>query len=376
MALASGAFGIGVTEFAPMGLLPTIAHDLKISIPTAGLLVTGYALGVLAGAPLLTLPTGGEDRKRLLLMLMAIFTVGNVLSAVAPGYAALMAARVVTSLCHGAFFGVGSIVAGRLMGEGRQAAGVAAVFSGLTVANIGGVPLAAWIGEHIGWRVAFAGIAGLGAIAFAAIAVALPKIPGDSAIDLRRELAVIKRPAVLTALATTALSSAAMFTVFTYIAPILRQSAHASPDAITVALVIYGIGLTVGNWLGGRFADKALRLTLIVVLVALTGLLVLFAVTMHSLVPALATVFAWGVATFALVPPLQARIMTEAHDAPNLASSLNIGAFNLGNAAGAALGGGVIALKLAYPWVSVAGAAMAGAALILVVVSTPKRASA
>jgi DHA1 family inner membrane transport protein len=369
LALASGAFGIGVTEFAPMGLLPTIAHHLKVSIPTAGLLVTGYALGVLAGAPLLTLPTGGMDRKRLLLLLIAIFTVGNVLSAVAPGYAALMAARVVTSLCHGAFFGVGSIVAGRLMGEGKQAAGVAAVFSGLTVANIGGVPFAAWVGEHIGWRIAFAGIAGLGVIAFVAIALALPKIPGDRSIDLKRELAVMKRPAVLIALLTTALASAAMFTVFTYISPILRQSAHVSPDAVTVALVTYGVGLTLGNWLGGRFADKALTPTLVVVLIALAALLVLFAFTMHSLVPALATVFAWGVATFALVPPLQARIMTEAHDAPNLASSLNIGAFNLGNAAGAALGGGVIAMGLAYPWVSIAGAAMAGAALVLVLVS-------
>ena len=374
LALASGAFGIGVTEFAPMGLLPTIAHDLKVSIPTAGLLVTGYALGVLAGAPLLTLPTGGMDRKRLLLVLMAIFTVGNVLSAVAPGYGALMAARVVASLCHGAFFGVGSIVAGKLMGEGRQAAGVAAVFSGLTVANIGGVPFAAWVGEHIGWRIAFGGVAGLGAIAFAAIAVALPRMPGDTSIDLRRELSVIRRPAVLLALATTALASSAMFTVFTYISPILRQSAHASSDAVTVALVIYGVGLTVGNWLGGRFADKALDRTPVVVLVALAALLVLFAVTMHSLVPALATVFAWGVATFALVPPLQARIMTEAHDAPNLASALNIGAFNLGNAAGAALGGGVIAVGLAYSWVSIAGAVMAVAALILVLAtrrSTP-----
>ena len=369
MALASGAFGIGVTEFAPMGLLPTIAHDLKVSIPTAGLLVTGYALGVLAGAPLLTLPTGRMDRKHLLLMLIAIFTVGNGLSAVAPGYAALMAARVVTSLCHGAFFGVGSIVAGKLMGEGRQAAGVAAVFSGLTVANIGGVPFAAWVGEHIGWRIAFAGIAGLGVIALVAITVALPKIPGDASVDLRRELSVMKRSAVLIALATTALASAAMFTVFTYISPILRQTAHASPDAVTVALVVYGVGLTLGNWLGGRFADKALTPTLVVVLIALTALLVLFAFTMHSLVPALVTVFAWGVATFALVPPLQARIMGEAKDAPNLASSLNIGAFNLGNAAGAALGGGVIALGLAYSWVSIAGSAMAGSALILVLVS-------
>jgi DHA1 family inner membrane transport protein len=215
------------------------------------------------------------------------------------------------------------------------------------------------VGEHIGWRIAFAGIAGLGGIALVAISLALPKIPGETSLNLGRELSVMKRPAVLIALATTALASAAMFTVFTYIAPILRQAAHASPDAVTVALVVYGVGLTLGNWLGGRFADRALRPTLIVVLIALTALLVLFAFTMHSLVPALATVFAWGVATFALVPPLQARIMGEARDAPNLASSLNIGAFNLGNAAGAALGGAVIALGLAYPLVSIAGAVMA-----------------
>ena len=369
LALAVGAFSIGVTEFAPMGLLPVIADGLHVSIPTAGMLVTGYALGVLAGAPLMTLPTGGFDRKHLLLGLMGLFTIGSFMSALAPGYGWLMASRLVTSLCHGAFFGVGSVVATKLVGKGKEAGAVAAVFSGLTIANIGGVPLATWVGQHIGWRAAFAGIGGLGVLTLIALAVALPRMPSHEKVDIGRELRVLGRPAVLLALATTALGSAAMFTVFTYIAPILQYVTHASPTLVTVALVVYGIGLTIGNALGGRFADKALTPTLVVVLAALTGLLLLFALTMHSVIPAIATVFAWGVATFALVPALQARVMQVAHDAPNLASSINIGAFNLGNAAGAALGGGVIALGLAYPWVSVAGAGMSAAGLLMVLVA-------
>ncbi|THD80503.1 MAG: MFS transporter [Phenylobacterium sp.] len=366
LALAIGAFGIGTTEFAPIGLLPVIAKGLDVSIPQAGLLVTGYALGVLAGAPLLTLPTGRLDRKVLLIGLIGLFTLGNFMSALAPNYAVLLVARIVTSLCHGAFFGVGSVVAARFVPGHQSARATAAVFSGLTIANIGGVPAAAWIGHQIGWRTAFAGIGGLGVIALVALTFALPRMPTRSEADIGAELHVMRRPAVLLALLTTALGSAAMFTVFTYIAPILEQVTHASPNLVTVALVVYGIGLTVGNVLGGRFADRALTRTLLVVLSSLTALLLLFALTMRWTWPAIATVFAWGVATFALVPPLQARIMTVAKDAPTLASSVNIGAFNLGNAVGAALGGGVIALGLAYPWVSVAGAAMAAAALVLV----------
>ena len=369
VALAVGAFGIGTTEFAPMGLLPVIAHGLRVSIPQAGLLVSGYALGVLLGAPLLTLPTGHIKRKTLLVALMGLFTIGNFLSAAAPGYGVLLLARVVTSLCHGSFFGVGSVVAGKLVAPGRQASAVAAMFSGLTIANIGGVPLAAWVGQHVGWRTAFAGIGGFGLIAMAALQLALPSLPSDTKVDTGRELAVLRRGPVILALATTALGSSAMFTVFTYIAPILQGVTHVTPNVITATLVIYGLGLTLGNWLGGRFADKALDLTLVIVLSGLAALLVLFAVTMHWPIPAIATVFAWGVATFALVPALQTRVMGVAADAPNLASSINIGAFNLGNAAGAALGGGIIALGLGYPWVSIAGAATAVGGLLLVVLA-------
>jgi DHA1 family inner membrane transport protein len=369
VALAVGAFGIGTTEFAPMGLLPVIGADLKVSIPQAGLLVSGYALGVLAGAPLLTLPTGQVNRKTLLLGLMALFTAGNILSALAPNYWALMFSRIVTSFCHGSFFGVGGVVAAKLAGQGRQAGAVAAMFSGLTIANIGGVPLAAWVGQEVGWRMAFAGIGGLGVVALVSLQLALPSLPSDTALNVGRELAVLRRGPVILALATTALGSSAMFTVFTYIAPILQGATHVSPSMVTLALVVYGVGLTLGNWLGGRFADKALTPTLIVVLASLAGLLILFAFTMRWPLPAIATVFAWGVATFALVPPLQSRVMTVAKEAPNLASSINIGAFNLGNAVGAALGGAVIAAGLAYPWVSIAGAAMALCGLLLVVLS-------
>jgi DHA1 family inner membrane transport protein len=375
IALAVGAFGIGTTEFAPMGLLPVIADGLKVSIPRAGLLVSGYALGVLFGAPLLTLPTGHLNRKTLLVALMGLFTIGNMLSALAPSYSVLLLARIVTSLCHGSFFGVGSVVAGKLAGPGKQAGAVAAMFSGLTIANIGGVPLAAWVGQHIGWRMAFAGIGGFGLIAMAALLLALPSQPSEGEVHIGRELAVLRRRPVLLALATTALGSSAMFTVFTYIAPILQGVTHVSPSVVTLTLVIYGVGLTVGNWLGGRFADKALIPTLMVVLAALAGLLILFAATMRWPVPAIATVFAWGVATFALVPALQTRVMSVAGDAPNLASSINIGAFNLGNAVGAALGGGIIALGLAYPWVSLAGAGAAIGGFVLVALSARPRAS-
>ena len=369
LALGIGAFGIGTTEFAPMGMLPVIASGLGVSIPTAGLLVTGYALGVMAGAPLLTLPTGHVERKRLLIGLMALFTAGNVMAALAPGYGWLMAARLVTSLCHGSFFGVGSVVAAGLVAPERRAGAVAAMFSGLTVANVGGVPLAAWIGEHVGWRAAFAGIAGLGVAAMVALLLALPSIPGNAETHVRAELKVMMRPAVLLALLATVLGSAAMFTVFTYIAPILQHVTHVSANTVTVTLVIYGVGLTIGNALGGHFADRALTPTLIVVFAALVVLLVLFAWTMRSTVPAIATVFAWGVATFALVPSLQARVMSVASDAPSLASSINIGAFNLGNAIGAALGGGVISAGLGYAWVSIAGAGMAAGGLALVLLT-------
>jgi len=370
LALAAGAFGIGVTEFAPMGLLPVIASDLGVSIPSAGLLISAYAIGVMLGAPLMTLTTGRVPRRALLIGLMAIFTFGNLIAALSTSYEMLLVARLITSLNHGAFFGVGSIVAASLVPENRRAGAVAAMFMGLTIANVVGVPLATWAGDLVGWRAAFWGIAVLGIIAMAALRLTLPKVAADAGGDMASELKVLGRGPVLLALALTVISSTAMFTVFTYIAPILQQETGASIGFVTSMLVTYGVGLTVGNWLGGRFADRSVDRTLIVTLAALTVLLIAFAALMPLAVPTVVVIFLWGVASFALVPPLQMRVMEAASDAPNLASAVNIGAFNLGNAIGAALGGAVIAGGLGYPAVALAGAAasVSGLALVLLMV--------
>ncbi|MHC1480027.1 MFS transporter [Frateuria aurantia] len=368
LALAVGAFGIGTTEFAPMGMLPVIAGSLHISIPTAGMLITAYAVGVMLGAPLMVLGTSRVPRHLLLCGLMGIFTVGNLLAAIAPSYALLMLARVVTSLAHGAFFGVGAIVAASLVPPARRSSAVATMFMGLTVATIGGSPMVTWIGQQVGWRIAFAGISGLGVLAMVSLWFALPKIPAGEPPDLAHELGVLRRPAVLLALATTVLGAGAMFTVMTYVAPILQHMMGASPSFVTAMLVLIGIGFTVGNGLGGRFADRSLEGSLLFFLGLLTLLLVLFTVTLHTPVAAAISIFLWGVATFAVVPPLQTRVMDAASDAPSLASSVNIGAFNLGNALGAVVGGGVLDAGLGYPWISVAGGALSLLGIVLVLI--------
>lgn len=363
LALAVGAFGIGVTEFAPMGLLPVIAEDLGISIPVAGLLISAYAIGVMLGAPIMTLTTGRVPRRTVLIGLAAIFTLGNVLAAVADSYATLVFARIVTSLNHGAFFGVGSIVAASLVPPRKQAGAVAAMFMGLTIANVVGVPLATWAGDHLGWRAAFWGIAALGVATMAALRLTLPALPAQAKGDAMAELRVLGRGKVLGALALTVIGSSAMFTVSTYIAPILRDVTHASLGFVTAMLVTYGVGLTIGNWLGGKFADRSVDRTLVVTMAGLTVVLVAYAALMPRAGASAVLIFLWGIASFALVPPLQVRVMTAAADAPNLASAMNIGAFNLGNASGAALGGGVIALDLGYPAVALAGAATSASGL-------------
>lgn len=367
LALAAGAFGIGVTEFAPMGLLPVIATDLSVSIPSAGLLISAYALGVVLGAPLMTLATGRVPRRTLLTGLAGIFTIGNALSALADNYALLMIARIITSLNHGAFFGVGAIVAAGLVPPDRKAGAVAAMFMGLTIANVVGVPLATWAGETLGWRASFWGIAMIGVMVMAALALTLPKAAAPAAGDMLAELRVLGRRRVLSALALTVIGSSAMFTVFTYITPILREQTGASLGFITAMLVLYGLGLTIGNWLGGKFADRSVDRTLIVTLAGLSLVLLTFAVAMPLANVSAVVIFLWGIASFALVPPLQVRVMDAARDAPNLASAVNIGAFNLGNAIGAALGGAVIAGGLGYPAVALAGAGASALGLLMIV---------
>ncbi|WP_279357532.1 MFS transporter [Methylobacterium indicum] len=368
LALALGAFGIGVTEFAPMGMLPTIAADLGVSIPAAGLLVSAYAGGVLVGAPLMTLLFARTPRRTLLIGLMGLFTLGNLLSGLAGGYSTLLAARVVTSFNHGAFFGIGAVVAAGLVAPQRRASAVAAMFSGLTIATVGGVPLAAWIGETLGWRPVFLGISAIGGAAMLALRLSLPPLPVEAGTDMRAELRALRHGSVLVALLLTVLSASAMFTVFTYIAPILRVETGAGSGFVTAMLVVYGLGLALGNWLGGRLADRAPDATLFGSLMGLVVLLVLFAAGMRSEGASVPLIFLWGVASFTLVPPLQMRVVGAAASAPNLASAMNIGAFNLGNAIGAALGGAVIDAGLGFPAVSLAGAAAAGTALALLLV--------
>ena len=367
VALSVGAFGIGVTEFAPMGMLPSIAADLGVSIPAAGLLVSAYAIGVLIGAPLMTLATGKIPRRYLLIGLMAIFTLGNLMSALATDYQSLLIARVVTSLNHGAFFGVGSIVAASLVAPEKRAGAVAAMFMGLTLATIGGVPMATWFGELMGWRTAFWGIAGLGLVTMAALWFALPNLKLPASDGALAEIRVLARGPVLSALALTVVGSSAMFTVFTYIAPILHSEAGASTPFITAMLVLFGVGLTLGNVWGGKAADRSVDRTLIVSLAVLIAVLLVFPLVLGWPLPTAVAILVWGAASFALVPPLQMRVMEAAKDAPNLASAVNIGAFNLGNAIGAALGGAVINAGLGYPAIAVAGATMAGLGLLMTV---------
>ena len=366
LALAIGAFGIGTTEFAPMGLLPVIAEGVDVSIPTAGMLISAYALGVMVGAPIMTLAFGRLRTRTALIALMGIFTFGNLLSAVAPDYWSLLAARVITSLNHGAFFGLGSIAAAGLVPPERRASAVSTMFLGLTIANVGGVPAATWMGQAIGWRMSFAATAGLGILAMAALWLALPRGEPGRMPEIRRELGVLTRPAVLTALATTVLSSGAMFTLYTYVAPVLQSQLGATPGFVTTMLVLIGLGFTAGNVLGGKLADRSLEGGLMVILAALAVIMLLLPVLVTSQPGATIGLFLWGAATFAFVPPVQMRVMQSASDAPGLASSVNIGAFNLGNALGAAAGGAVISAGLGYKAVPIAGAALAAGALLLV----------
>lgn len=373
LALAVGAFAIGVTEFSPMGMLPVIAEGVDVSIPSAGLLVSAYAVGVMLGAPVMTLLFSRYGKRTALMALMVIFTLGNILSALSPDYWTLLLSRVITSLNHGAFFGLGAVVAASVVPREKRASAVATMFMGLTIANIGGVPVATWIGQQIGWRAAFAGTAVLGLLTIAALWMALPKGAPGQRPEVRRELRVLVRPEVLIALLTTVMGAAAMFAVYTYIAPILAVMAGASDGFVTLALVLIGLGFTIGNWLGGKAADWSLDGATAIFLGALAVIMLLLPLALGSTVTAAMALLVWGAAAFAIVPPVQMRVMQAAADAPGLASSINIGAFNLGNAIGAALGGAVISAGLGYAAIPVAGGLVAAAGLGLVWLSRRSR---
>ena len=366
LALAIGAFAIGTTEFTPMGLLPVIADGVQVSIPSAGLLVSAYAVGVMVGAPVMTLLFSRMGKRSALMALMLIFTVGNLLSAMAPGYYTLLASRLVTSLNHGAFFGIGAVVAASVVPKDKQASAIAAMFMGLTVANVGGVPAATWLGQQVGWRMAFAGTAALGLITIVALWLALPKGERGQTPDVKRELAVLVRPPVLLAMGTTVLGSGAMFALYTYVAPMLTEITHASPNFIALALMLIGVGFTIGNHLGGKLADWSLDGATRIILAALAVTMLLLPLAMRSHTGAALGLLVWGAAAFGIVPPVQMRVMQSAAQAPGLASSVNVGAFNLGNALGAVLGGAVLSLGWGYAAVPLVGAALAAGALALV----------
>ncbi|MGW4321019.1 MFS transporter [Streptomyces sp. NPDC004684] len=369
LALAIGAFGIGTTEFVIMGLLPEVASDFGVSIPTAGLLVTGYALGVMLGAPLMTVLGTKISRKRMLMLLMGLFIAGNLLSALAPVFSVMLIGRVVASLAHGAFFGIGSVVAAELVAPHKRAGAIAMMFTGLTVANVVGVPLGTLLGQSAGWRATFAAVAGLGVLGLAGIAKLVPDLPKPEGVHLRHELAALKNAQVLLAMAMTVLGFGGVFAAVTYIAPMTTHVTGFSDGSVTWLLVLFGLGMVGGNLVGGRFADRALMPMLYVSLSALAVVLALFTLTAHNKVAAAVTIVLIGALGFATVPPLQKRVLDQAHGAPTLASALNIGAFNLGNALSAWLGGLVIAAGFGYTAPNWVGAALAAGALLLAVLS-------
>ncbi|WP_115720567.1 MFS transporter [Gallaecimonas mangrovi] len=364
-----GAFGIGTTEFSPMGLLPQIAQGVGVSIPTAGLLISAYAAGVMLGAPFMTLYMSRFGKRPALILLMAIFTIGNLTSALAPNYISLLASRILTSLNHGAFFGLGAVVASSLVPANKRASAVATMFMGLTIANIGGVPAATWIGQHLGWRLAFIISAGLGVITMIALRFALPMGRPGQKPDIKAELKVLTQPAVLTALATTVMGAGAMFTLYTYVSALLQTVSGASDNFVSLILVLIGVGFTLGNIISGRLADWSLTGAASIFFCALAMLMVLLPLTLGHDWLVMVMFVLWGAAAFGIAPPVQIQVMHVAAKAPGLASSVNIGAFNLGNALGAALGGAVLKMHLGYPMVPVAGALLALGGLGLVALS-------
>ncbi|MFZ3003953.1 MAG: MFS transporter [Undibacterium umbellatum] len=358
-ALTLSAFAIGTTEFVIVGLIPIIASSLAVSVPSAGLLVSLYALGVAVGAPVLTALTGRVPRKQLLLGLMALFTIGNLVAWMAPNYASLMAARVLTGLAHGVFFSIGSTIATGLVAKDKAARAIALMFSGLTVALVTGVPLGTFIGQHLGWQATFLAVSALGVIAFIGCAVLIPStIASSKPASLLTQMTVLKKPRLLLVYAMTALGYGGSFIAFTYLAPILQDISGFSASAVGLVMLVYGVSVTVGNIWGGKLADKkgpVAALQIVFALLALVLLVLTF--TAHNKWLALLTVLAWGAVAFGNVPGLQVYVVQRAEqDAPqaiDVASGLNIAAFNVGIAFGAWAGGLIVShIGLMHtPWI-------------------------
>ena len=364
LALALGGFGIGVTEFAAMGLLRQIANGFDITEPQAGTVISAYALGVVVGAPLLTVWTSRWRRRTLLMVLMALFTVGNVSAAFAPTLEALVAARFLAGIPHGAYFGVASLVAASLAGEGKHARAVAQVLLGLSVANVIGVPVATWLGDAAGWESAFIAVGVIGALTVVAILVVVPEPQGAPVVRAREELAALARPQVLATL-VAAVGFGGMFAIYTYIQWTMVDVAGIDRAWMPAVLAIYGLGMVAGNVLGGIIADRNLDGGLVTITAIMVGILALFAVAAHHPVTAIVGLFLVGSTGSALVPGLQTRLMRYAGRGQTLAAALNHSALNAANALGAWIGGVVIAMGFGYTSPALAGASLAAIGLVI-----------
>ena len=369
LALALSAFAIGTTEFVIMGLLPNVANDLQVTIPLAGWLISGYALGVAIGAPIMAVLTAKLPRKKTLLLLMTIFIVGNLMCALSYSYGFLMLARVITALCHGAFFGIGAVVAANLVAPNRRASAVALMFTGLTLANVLGVPLGTALGQGLGWRSTFWAVAIIGVASLFALYKKLPDTKDEEPTDLRKEMGALRGLGLWLSLSITVFFSAAMFALFTYIAPMLTEITGVSEHGVSWTLLLIGLGLTIGNVLGGRLADWRLGATLTLIFLLIAIFSALFSWTSVNLLAAEVTLFFWAMVSFAAVPALQINVVTYGKNAPNLVSTLNIAAFNVGNALGAWVGGAVIARGLGLTAVPLAAGALGLVGFVLCVIT-------
>ncbi|MGY4710029.1 MFS transporter [Mycolicibacterium sp. CBM1] len=359
LALALGGFGIGTNEFVSMGLLPEIAASLHISEPVAGHVISAYALGVVVGAPVIAALTAKFNRKAVLMTLMAVFAMGNVATALAPSYSVLMAARFLAGLPHGAFFGVAALVAAQLLGPAQRAKAVAQVMTGLTVATVVGVPLASWLGQLLGWRSAFVLVVVVGLVTLGAIWMWLPELGPNHATSTRTELGALKRPQVWLALLIGMVGFGGMFAVYTYIATTLTDVAGVSRSWVPLGLMVFGVGMVVGNLAGGRMADRSVIRGLYVSIASLAVVLALFVGAAHNPVTAMLLLFGIGASGAAIAPALQTRLMDVAAEAQTLAAALNHSALNIANASGAWIGGLVIAAGYGYTAPAAAGAGLA-----------------
>ncbi|WIE67660.1 MFS transporter [Curtobacterium sp. MCLR17_054] len=375
IALALGGFGIGLTEFVITGLLPEVAADYGVTETTAGWLVTGYALAVIVGALGLTAATTRLPRKPVLLGLLVLFIVGNTLSAIAPTYGVMMTGRVIAALCHGAFFGIGSVVAANMVERSKRASAVALMFTGLTASNVLGVPFGTFLGQAAGWRATFWAIAAIGVVALIGVLLLVPAVRSTEVPSLARELGAFRSGQVWLSLGMTVLGYGGMFGAFTYIAYTLTSVSGFPSSAVPWLLIVFGIGLFVGNFAGGKLAARSIDRTLLVVLVVLTVVLAVFALVATSPVLTVIALVLMGAFGFATVPALQTRVMQYADHAPTLASGANIAAFNLGNALGAWIGGLTIAGGLGYtsPIWAGSGITLAAVALTLVAMGAVRR---